>query len=110
MSDQLAMVEVQQSDKVVSILISGEIDMSNAASVKEDIEKALTDAAYVDIDLTPIEFIDSQGIRVLHQIALGLQGSETRLRLIAPRDSIAGQVLDLTRTQDIVTVVESAEG
>jgi anti-anti-sigma factor len=108
MSEQLAQIQAQRTGDLVAIAVTGEVDMSNAASIRDDIEDAIDGAASVDIDLSAVEFIDSQGIRILHQLAVAMKASDTTLRLIAPSDSIARQVLDLTSTQDVVTVVDSA--
>ncbi len=108
MSKQLARIQAQKTGDVMTIVVTGEVDMSNADSIKDDIEDAMDGAASVDIDLSAVEFIDSQGIRILHQLAVAMKDSDTTLRLIAPSDSIARQVLDMTSTQDVVAVVDSA--
>lgn len=52
--------------EATTIRVSGEVDVSNAAQLREAIDSALTsDAANVVVDLGDVPYIDSTGIGVL---------------------------------------------
>lgn len=61
------------------------------------------------IDLTDVEFMDSQGVRLLYHLSRRVTARGMELTVVAPADSIAGQVLRLTAMSDLVTVRESLD-
>lgn len=91
------------------IRVSGEIDLSNAFRLGRDMEQAIANASAVAVDLTAVDYIDSQGVRVLYQLSQRLTADGIELSFIAPAASIAGQVLLLTKISDLVPVRESLD-
>jgi stage II sporulation protein AA (anti-sigma F factor antagonist) len=112
-SDQMAGIDQEQRNGWLLLRLSGEIDLSNSQHLRERIEQATLGSRQVMIDLAEVEYIDSQGLRLLTSLAgvLALRGST--LRLVAPPGSFSRGVLDLTRVSDDIEVrdttgVESA--
>jgi anti-anti-sigma factor len=103
MTDPLARVEVEPERDGLRISLFGEIDLSNAQSLLEQLRGVIADAApdRVLIDLTGVEYIDSQGVMLLLEVASTLRGTQTPLRLLAPAGSAAGQVLDISHLNDL---------
>jgi anti-anti-sigma factor len=80
MTDELAGVEFQRDERIVLAILSGEVDMSNATSVRQRIAEFVTpDDAGVVIDLSGLEFVDSAGLHSL--VELGNVLAEHRQQL-----------------------------
>lgn len=104
MSD-LAQVEARVSDGVPIVCVSGEIDLSNAADVRDAIGAAVSEAATtVVVDLTGTLYLDSAGISMLFQLAERLSRSRQELRLVVPPDSPIRAVLRLTSLDQVIPV------
>ena len=68
--DQLATLRVRERGAVVMATVEGEIDLSNAGSLLEDLAAAVPNTAVgLLIDLTALEFLDSSGIHMLYDLA-----------------------------------------
>lgn len=93
----------------VMIALSGEIDLSNADSLETDIDDATGDARDVVVDLTNVDFIDSRGLRLLKRVSTAAAGRDGSFTVIAPPNSVARSVLDMTRLSDELSVRDSPE-
>lgn len=105
------MLRSEHEDGRLVILLSGEIDLSNAETLETQIDQAIqvANVPEVVIDLTGIDFIDSRGLRLLARISTTLAGRGATLAVVAPPDSIARSVLDMTRMTDELGVRDSAQ-
>jgi anti-anti-sigma factor len=100
----LARLQVERDGGAVRIAIVGEVDLSNAADLEDQFEDATSGAAVVVVDLTPVTYLDSRGIRLLVQLARSLRTTGGELSVIAPQDSIAGGTLRLVEIPEIPLV------
>jgi anti-anti-sigma factor len=89
------------------IRLEGEIDLSNAEQLQRQLESASNRCPQVTLDLTNIEYLDSQGLRLVKQICNKTDREGTTLRLVAPPTSVARQVLDLAHMQDYVEILDA---
>jgi anti-anti-sigma factor len=107
MTEPLARVDVgRRPDGRVVVAVAGEIDLSNAADVERRVDDAARIARGLVVDLTALEYLDSQGVRVLqHLVNRHVEGA-VDLTIVATRRSMAGDVLAITRITDAVPVVE----
>jgi anti-anti-sigma factor len=110
MSDELAMVQREVLDGVVVVRLRGEIDLSNVEDLHGRIHREVRGAPLAVVDLSAIEYIDSQGLRLLKRLSDQLDAEGSRLEVVAPPDSIARDVLDMTRMSDDITVRDAFEG
>ncbi|MEA2210670.1 MAG: hypothetical protein QOF83_618 [Solirubrobacteraceae bacterium] len=103
MTGPLARIEVDPDRDGLWIGLFGEIDLSNAQTVLSRVREVIAEAApeRVLVDLAGVEYIDSQGVMLLLKIAGSLRESRTPLRLLAPVDSPAGQVLAISHLDDL---------
>ncbi|PRX50365.1 stage II sporulation protein AA (anti-sigma F factor antagonist) [Prauserella shujinwangii] len=100
-----ANVEVAAHDGEIDIVVSGEIDLSNAESVQDDIFAAITNhLVAVHIDLSKLTYIDSAGLRILFALADRLRLLQTRCRLSAPAGSPIQRVIELSGLASLVDV------
>jgi anti-anti-sigma factor len=96
-TDPLATVDVERHQGDVSAVVRGEIDLSNADEVQLRLEAASRGARAVTVDLRAVEYMDSRGVRLLHDLSRSLAADGVELTVIAPVDSIAGDILRLTQ-------------
>jgi anti-anti-sigma factor len=109
LADEIATVAVEHVEPGVAIVVvRGDVDLSNA----DDVGRALM-GAFDDlgddlgvVDFRGVSYIDSQGLRVLHQLALRLSSRGEPLTVVAPERTIAGDVIRLTGMDSYVTVVD----
>src|SRR6185503_7866312 len=82
----LADVRFEREDQTVLAVVTGEVDMSNAATVRLEIAEAVTpdDDALV-VDLTELAFIDSAGLHSLIELGTLLDERRQQLLLCVPR-------------------------
>lgn len=93
----VATVDVSTGSGSIRISLGGEIDLENAATVEQEILGVVSDGfTAVSVDVTNLTYMDSIGIRILFDLASRLQESDMVLELIAPRDSPARQLLDIS--------------
>lgn len=76
--------------------INGEVDMSNVDEVDEQLRAAAADAPTVLIDLTDLEFLDSQGLRMIQRLANDSATDGKPLIVVAPAAGVVGSLLALT--------------
>jgi stage II sporulation protein AA (anti-sigma F factor antagonist) len=101
---ELATMSVERLGDVHVVRLVGEVDISNAAALEEDISDAVpNDATGLVLDLSDTRYLDSAGIRMLFELARRLDGRRQSLVLTVPGDS-------LIRHSLIVTEVEQAMG
>lgn len=97
MTSPLAQIEVEEKDGTSTIILAGEIDLSNATDVEQQLFHAVANARRVVLDLLPVTYIDSRGVRLLLELSQRLKESGVPLTLVAPPDSPAGGVLRIVR-------------
>jgi anti-anti-sigma factor len=102
MTDPLAQLRFDWDDpESVRVTVSGEIDLSNADGLERELATTLAPARAVTIDLRDVTYMDSQGVRLLHHLTVGL-GPGATLTVVAPDGTFAGGVLRLTRFPGLV--------
>lgn len=110
MNDELALVKREVLDGVVVVRLRGEIDLSNVDELHGRIHREVWGAPVAVVDLTGIEYIDSQGLRLLKRLSDQLEGEGSRLEVVAPPSSVARDVLDMTRMSDDITIRDTLPG
>ncbi len=87
----LGEVRFERDGKTVVAVITGEVDMSNAATIRLQIAEAVTpDDDAVVVDLTELEFIDSAGLHSLIELGTVLDERRQQLLLCVPKESQIG--------------------
>jgi ABC-type transporter Mla MlaB component len=95
-SDPLGRVEVQEAAGGALVLtVHGEIDSSNAGDLERRIAATIAAGRSVTLDLGPVRYIDSQGVRLVLRVA--------------PPGGAAADLLGLTGLGDLVEVVGSID-
>jgi anti-sigma B factor antagonist len=107
MADPAVPMRFEKENGSVLVSLSGEVDLSNAESVQTGIERATAGADRIVIDLTAIEFFDSSGLRLLKQLSTDAVGANVPFIVVAPPNSIARSVLDITSMSEELAVEDS---
>jgi anti-anti-sigma factor len=100
----LARIDTSTDQGTDVVHVSGEIDLSNVARVRDAIGAALPDLPVVVLDLTGTEYIDSAGIAMLFRLAERLSYNRQQLRLVVPPDAPIRAVIRLTRLDQVMSV------
>lgn len=103
-ADELARVQVEQEDGFVRARLTGEVDLSNAEQVYEQVLAAAQDAPLLLVELSGLGFIDSAGMAAMGRLARALSTGMTRLRIVARRDSVAARTLALAGMDRVLPI------
>jgi anti-anti-sigma factor len=109
MSD-LARIEFTVRDDVVIARLSGEVDLSNATDVGDELTAAVPNSALgLVLDLTATEYLDSSGVHLVFELAERLGRRQQRLRVVVPAGAPIRRVLRIVELDDSVPIVGSVE-
>jgi anti-anti-sigma factor len=101
----IATVAASADKGSVRISLSGEIDLANASTVEGQIRAAVSDQpTAVSVDLTDLVYMDSVGIKLLFDLASGLQESRITLELIAPFGAPTRRLIEFSGLDSLVTL------
>lgn len=100
-------VEVIESNGELVLILTGELDLSSAPQLDEELTRAeASDAVSVVIDLERVEFIDSTGLKTLLKHALISSQNGGRLR-VTKGAAQARRLFELTGTVERLPFVEA---
>ena len=103
-------LELRDEDGVVVARLDGEIDLSNARTLANELAAAVPNAALgVVIDLTAVTYLDSSGIHVMFELAERLRGRQQQLRVAVPADAPLRRVLRVVDLESAVPIAETAD-
>ena len=101
----LAGVSVEREDKTVVAVVTGEVDMSNAASVRQQIAESVTpDDDAVIVDLSDLSFIDSAGLHALIELGVVLDERRQQLLLCVPHGSPIARAIEIIGLSRAISV------
>jgi anti-anti-sigma factor len=101
-----ASLEVEQMpDSALRIRVRGEIDLSNVATVEQEMHRAISNQlSEVVVDLSEVTYVDSAGLRVLFTLGTRLESLQIRFRLVVPPDSPPRRVIELSGIGSVASV------
>lgn len=102
MAEPLGSLSVVVHDDICVATLSGEIDLSNRDAVAQQLEAAADDGFHLVVDLEPLRYLDSAGIRMLFELQGRVTAQGRSLRLVATPDLVVWRVLTLTGLADTV--------
>jgi anti-sigma B factor antagonist len=106
---QLAHLAVRRSGGVVVAEVSGEIDMSNAADLRNAVVAELAhESTGLVLDLSDVTYLDSAAIHVIYELRERLSGRALALRLVVPPGAPTVEALRLTGVPQAVPVSATA--
>ena len=101
----LAEIGIERHGGTVVARLSGEVDMTNAAGVREQLLAAVpNDVLALVVDMEDCRYLDSAAIEVVFDLSRRLQRRRQELRLVVPDSSPLGRVLTLTEVNSVAPV------
>jgi anti-anti-sigma factor len=101
----MAEVAFERDDKTVIVVLTGEIDMSNATPVRQQIAEGVTpDDEAMIVDLTDLSFIDSAGLHALIELGTALEERRQQLYLCVPHGSQIERAIEIIGLPNAVSV------
>lgn len=89
-----ARVDVRTAGDQVRLVLSGDIDLSNATEIQRQLSAAIpNDTTHVDLDLTDVSYLDSAGLQIIFSLTGQLRRLQIGLRIVAPPTSPAGHAM-----------------
>lgn len=105
-----AEIAIERRGGSVVAHLSGEIDMTNAAYVREQLLASMpNDALALVIDIGGCRYLDSAAIEVLFDLSRRLARRRQDLRLVMPPTSPLKRVIELTEVATAAPVHESLD-
>jgi anti-anti-sigma factor len=105
-----AEVAIERQGGAVVAHLSGEVDMTNAARVREELLVSVpNDALALVIDLNGCRYLDSAAIEVIFDLARRLGRRRQELKLVLPEGSPLSRVLSLTEVHSVAPVHETLD-
>ena len=100
-----ATVNAAADGPLVRIVVTGEVDLSNAETVEGAIVAAISnEATEVTLDISRVGYLDSAGLRILYALAARLEILQITLQVEAPHGSVARHVIELTGLASVVNL------
>ena len=88
------------------LTLRGEFDLAGAQAFEEEIARIEAgDAAEVVIDMSPLEFMDSTGLRLLLETDMRSRENSGRVRYVRPDGEVA-RLLHLTRVDERLDFID----
>jgi anti-sigma B factor antagonist len=101
----LADVRSERDGKTVVAVLTGEVDMSNAASVRLQIAEAVTpDDDALLVDLSELSFIDSAGLHTLIELGTVLKERRQQFLLCVPHGTTIERAIQIIGLPSAVPV------
>jgi anti-anti-sigma factor len=110
MSDLATLTIEDRDDDVVVARLSGEVDLSNADVVGDQLRAAIPNRALgLVLDLGATSYLDSSGVSLVFDLADRLRRRQQQLRLVAPADSPLRRVLRIVDPGGALPLTDSVE-
>jgi anti-anti-sigma factor len=101
----VAEIAVERRASSVIARLSGEVDMTNAGYVRDELLGAVpNDVLALVLDLEGCRYLDSAAIEVIFDLSRRLGRRRQELRLVVPDSSPLGRVLTLTDVGSVAPV------
>jgi anti-sigma B factor antagonist len=109
-SVEILEVQSEDTDGRVTVVLSGELDLSSVGKVQDELRRVEADApALLVLDLSKLTFLDSTGLRCV--VTADERAREQGRRLVIVRGPDAVQrVFSITRLEERLEMVDDAPG
>ena len=108
MGDEMLEVMITVRDGVPVVSAEGEVDVSTAPRLREQLAALPIDAGRVVVDLAEVSFLDSTGLGVLVASWKKCQEAGARLDLVVTTPQVS-KVLEITRLDSMFRIFESLD-
>ncbi|HVF12344.1 MAG TPA: STAS domain-containing protein [Actinomycetota bacterium] len=103
-------LRIRRQGEVIVAQLSGEIDLTRSADLKDDLISALDDELMdLVLDLSEVRYMDSSGITVLFHLARRLETKRRGLGIFLPAGSPLQRLFKITHVHEAALLCESLE-
>jgi anti-anti-sigma factor len=106
---ELATVTVERRDEATLARVAGELDMSNAETVRERLLEAAGERGPLILDFTAVEYLDSAWIAAMDRLARAVPAERGGLRLVCPPGAPSRRALEVTGVGQVLPLHDSVE-
>lgn len=104
MPGELATMGFEQAERAAVLRIDGEVDMSNADRLRDELMARVGIDPWLIVDLSACTYMDSAGLGVIAQVDGRCREVGSGLRLVVDPQSGVERVLAMTRLNEILNV------
>jgi anti-sigma B factor antagonist len=104
---ELATIGFEDAERATVATIDGEVDMSNADRLLDELMGRVGSAPWLVIDLTTCSYLDSAGLRAVARVDLRCREVGAGLRLVVDPAGAVDRALTMTRMSEVLTVDRS---
>jgi anti-sigma B factor antagonist/stage II sporulation protein AA (anti-sigma F factor antagonist) len=109
-SDLSTLTIEDRFDDVVVARLSGEVDLSNANAVGDQLRAAIPNRALgLVLDLSGTSYLDSSGVSLIFDLADRLRRRQQQLRLVAPADAPLRRILRIVDPGGALPLTDSID-
>ncbi len=100
-----AHVELDHRDSVGIARLSGDVDITQASSVRQQLLSAVrNDDLGLVVDLSDARYIDSVGVSLLFELAERLTSRQLRFAVVVPHEGLVERVLTIVDVDSVAEV------
>ena len=103
-STELATIEFGQAERATVATIGGEVDLSNADRLIDELMARVGTMPWLVIDLTGCSYLDSAGLRMIARVDMRCRTVGSGLRLVVDPGGSIDRVLAMTHMDEVLTV------
>ena len=104
---ELATIGFEDAERATVATIDGEVDMSNADRLLDELMARVGSAPWLVIDLSACSYLDSAGLRAVARVDLRCRDVGAGLRLVVDPAGAVDRALTMTRMSEVLTVDRS---
>jgi len=106
----IARVDVTRKDAIVIAALMGEVDLTNAAEVVDDLLGAVTnDVTGVVVDVSQTRYLDSTGVGALFEAVRRVHGRGQAMAVVASDTAPTRRLLAITGLDNMVPICPNLE-
>jgi anti-sigma B factor antagonist len=107
---ELATFEFEPKERATVARIRGEVDMSNAELLADELSSRVGEAPWLVLDLSECDYLDSAGLSVIARIHARCRARGAQLRIVVPSSAATvDRVLAITGMDGILQVDRSID-
>jgi len=103
-STELATIVFGQAERATVVTIGGEVDLSNADRLLDELMARIGATPWLVLDLTRCSYLDSAGLRMIARVDVRCRTVGSGLRLVVEPGGSIDRVLAMTHMDQVLTV------
>jgi anti-anti-sigma factor len=101
-------VEITSDDRLIVATVRGEVDLSNALAITDEIVEACGSRRLI-LDLSEVSYLDSSGVRMLFDLGRRCAVDDQTVAVLVPPGSPINKLLEVTHVGDVLTLISDMD-